>query len=116
MVNMNEDIIIRNVNISDYYQGMIVQSFQNVDDLFELSNIDGRWCYRVVYNIPKRHYPFFDADLKDIDTGEYNISKIHDQSRYDMHTDDDFNWCQTLYTQRVDKKVIRNTKLDELGI
>lgn len=117
MINMNEDITIRRITKNQRYDGIIVQSAGNLDDLFKLFLKDGEWFYIPLYSVPERkpnNYHCLDDEDKKPDLGDYIIIEI--PNGFDDLVDDDDLWYQTLYTDKVDKIAMRERKLDELGI
>lgn len=109
--NYNSDITIRELNREDLYDGIFVQSFGNTDFIYRLyKNNDDTWSYSPAYQIDgnrKSNAGKIDFPMKK------DSSYISGNVRYDWST---VRWCETHYSRRFNLDVIREEKLNQIGI
>jgi hypothetical protein len=105
--NYNWDINIRNLDSSDLYDGMYVQSFGNTERIYQLRNLKGTWYYRTTHRIVDRSFRKKDSKIEKSVSGWIQFLS----STYDL-----VKWSETVYSRKADPQHDRMVKLESLGI
>ena len=101
MHNFNENITLRVLTEADFYHGLLLQAFGNRDTIYRILIKDGQFFYSPVFKINNGKY-------EEVIPGVHHayprpISKLH-------------SWCETIWTKSLNKDIIREEKLNQLGI
>ena len=110
-INHNSDIILRELSQSDFRDGMYIQSFGNIDTIYQLSFIDGEWVYAATHKIENRRTEG-DKIMGDPYIKEFSNDRTsaYWNARQKASTG---HWCQTTFTQEL-VALERSEKIDSI--
>jgi hypothetical protein len=102
--NYNEEITTKLLTKDDLYIGKYIQTFGNTDHIYKIVNIYDSEVEVAASHVLSGYNDDHDTiyDLEDID---YKSTQFCD-----------FDICETLYTDKLNVEVIREKKLELLGI
>lgn len=104
MKNYNSEITTKVFKLGDLYDGIFAQSFGNKRYIYQLTLNDGGWYYQSRFKIEDSVLVESVSDVK-------NSIRFLQKDELDL-----IDWCETIWTRKLNKLTIREDKLKELGI